>query len=88
MTETVTPLRRAAVESPLERIRRLETEARSAAQDERRQLVERLLEDAGRCIELAKVQSLSAGERDALQKLGAAIESGVQTIQGINARTG
>lgn len=87
MTEPV-PLKRnsAPEETPLERIKRLEAEVREAAQAERRVVLDLALETAGRCLALADVKSLGAGEVDALRKLAAAIESGVQTIQSIGAR--
>jgi len=75
-----------APEAPIERIRRLEAEARSASLAEKAALIADLLEVAGRCAEVASLSSLPPGLREALRGLGRQIEDGVQSVEAVQIR--
>ncbi len=74
-------------ETPGDRVRRLETEARVIAAEERAALLADLCDNAGRCVELASLVSLPAGQRDVLRRLAETIETSLTTIQAIGARS-
>lgn len=74
------------IETPIERIRRLEAETRTAALAERDDVIDALIAAAGRCQEIAGLESLPAGLRDAFRQIGVGIENGVQTAQSISIR--
>lgn len=88
MTEALSLVPFEPVESPIERIRRLEAEARRESLAEKDDLIADLARVANRCAEFAALESLPAGLRDAFRQIGTGIETGVQTAQSINLRVG
>lgn len=87
MSEPVTRLtpRR---ESPVDAARRLEREAREIAGSASQALLTDLLLVAGRCGDLASLESLPPGLRDLLRRMGEQIAADVEKAQAISARSG
>lgn len=74
-------------ESPVDMARRLEAQARNVAHEASNELLTDLSIIAARCSDISSLESLPAGVRDVLRRLGETISADLEKVQAITVRS-